>query len=791
MRPPDSRPSRLLLAVGAGLIVLGGYAATLAPSVTFWDAGEFIAASKILGIPHPPGTPLFVLIGHVWGRLVPLADYAERLNLLSAVCAAAAAGAFFLVCHETLRRLAAELEPAPRRLIAVGGAVAATLMSAFSFTAWQNSNETEVYAFAVFTIALTCWLCHLWREARGTPRAANLLLLIVYLNGISVGAHLLALLAGPAVMMFVFVTLRQEPADDEGARRAELGQLAVLAGVWALLVGTGLGSTTLVVLGALVFAGAAAFAWRGGASRFALLALVVAAVGITTYGYLYLRAAQHPIINEAQPDNLHALLEVIRRAQYPVRTPFDDPTVYHGPDNPGRSPAILGLQFINYFQYFDWQWANGLRGGIALPFGALAWRSVLTVVCASLGLSGLLAQRKADRAAWWLLFTLWLTTGVALVLYMNFKPGFSLGFRLYPRPEDHEVRERDYFFVMSFMVWGLWAGMGLAAHLKRLLAERPRLLPAAIGLLALGGLIPFLGNFEVASRRHIPDASLPADFAFSLLNSVPPYGILFTYGDNDTFPLWWAQEVQGIRQDVTVICLSLANTTWYMRQLRANPTRPFDEAAAPAVWRGRHPVRPEGPLHTLSDAQIDSMKPAWQQKPLSVTLGPLRAEIPGGRALYPSDILVLRLVQENVGRRPIAWSTTTGRDFVGLDRYLVQQGLVYRLEAVPTDSDPAWQDSRRLFGNALDAATSDRLLWQTYRYAGLLSGDLSRLDPTSRGIAANLSFPFTQLAFLYRARGDNEHALANLGRAEKLAQSADIQAALEQLRADIMAGGTQ
>ena len=211
------------------------------------------------------------------------------------------------------------------------------LLGAFTFTNWQNSNETEVYAVATFTIAAMAWLMMVWRRRRGEDRAARLLLLVVYLAGISIGNHLLALLAGPAVVAFVVVTLRTAPAPDPRVRRAEWGQAVVVAGIWALLIGVGLGSTALAGLGALCFLAAAAVAARGGAGGFAVVSLVIAAVGITPYLYLYLRSAQHPPINEAAPATLDALLAVIRRAQYPPRTPFDDPTLPSGADNPGRS----------------------------------------------------------------------------------------------------------------------------------------------------------------------------------------------------------------------------------------------------------------------------------------------------------------------------------------------------------------------------------------------------------------------------------------------------------------------
>lgn len=232
MTQPSPAPYRAAAAVT--LAVLAGYGLTLAPTVTFWDAGEFIAAARVLGIPHPPGTPLYVMIAHVWGMLVPIGEFAARTNFLSALLSALGAGCFFLVAHESLR----EFEPRLR----LGAAAAGAVLAGFTFTNWQNSNETEVYAVATFTIGAMAWLAMVWRRHRrqGEPRAARLLLLVVYLAGVSIGNHLLALLAGPALVTFLVAVLRLEPAADPAIRRAEWGQVAVVAGVWALLIGTGL-----------------------------------------------------------------------------------------------------------------------------------------------------------------------------------------------------------------------------------------------------------------------------------------------------------------------------------------------------------------------------------------------------------------------------------------------------------------------------------------------------------------------------------------------------------------------
>ncbi|MBS1240951.1 MAG: hypothetical protein H6R40_378, partial [Gemmatimonadetes bacterium] len=414
----DDRPPYLIALAVAGA-VLAGYVATLAPSVTFWDAGELIAASKILGIPHPPGTPFFVTLAHVWARLIPVGEYAWRTNLLSATFSAVGAGFWFLTVHEILRPSLAGLEPAAARLLRAGGGAAAAMASAFSYTQWQNSNETEVYAVATFTIAAIVWLALRWRASRGTPQASKMLLMAVYLGGLSMGNHLLALLVGPALVGFLAVVLLRAPASSLSERQREWGEVAVVGGIWALLIGTGLGSTPLVIAGGICFAVAATSAVRWGAGRFALLTWLLASVGVTTYLILFIRAGHRPIINEADPSTWEALLAVIRRQQYPVRTPLDDPTQLHGPDNPGRTLTLVGLQLLNYVQYFDWQWAMGIKATVA----SFPLRTLATLLFVTLGVRGFAEQYRHDRATWWLVFLLFLTTGLGLVAYMNFKPG--------------------------------------------------------------------------------------------------------------------------------------------------------------------------------------------------------------------------------------------------------------------------------------------------------------------------------------------------------------------------------
>jgi len=823
-RPPYRAASAVFV------FVLAVYVWTLAPTVTFWDAGEFIAAAKILGIPHPPGTPLFVLVAHVWGGVFPFGEFALRTNVLTALFSAAAAALLFLLIAQALRGWevlkgtrsdGGSVEGGEKdRLFVLGGAVAAAIVSAFTFTVWQNSNETEVYMVAAFSIAAVSWLAWLWRKHRGGERAPHILLLITYLAGVSIGNHLLTLLVGPALIGFMWHVLRTDPLPVERDRKIEWAQWAVVLGVWALLIGLGLGKVELLILGGIIFVAAGAYAAAVGASMFALAVLATALVGASTYLFLLIRAQVGPFMNEADPSTWDNLWAVISRAQYPPRSPIDNP-IYtsravgfvdrlgafvtclpqwvDGPVPADRAPfgipecytvrsiPLMLRQAQMYLQYFDWQWANGLAPhdpvfalqtplfSIPAPGGSIPVpvRMPFTLAAVSLGVYGALLLHRRDRSVFWFLTLLFLTTGPGLVGYMNFKPGYSLAWDVYPSIEMHEVRERDYFFTVSFQVWGLFVGLGLAGILAWVRDRLPgksitiggrSVTPAAAVLLL--ALLPLALNFRAASRAHGPDARLARDFAYDLLQSVEPYGIVYTNGDNDTFSLWYLQEVEGVRQDVSVVNLSLGNTDWYIRQLRDNPVRPFDPEQAP-WYASLAPSEPPPPVHTLTDREIEEFQSMLLPRAMTFGAGRVAITYPENSPLYTFDMLILRLLQENWERRPIYFSMTSGQsNWSRFGDYLTQHGLVFKLNAhEPPDTARL---APGLFGVPLDVPRTDSLVWDVYRYAGIMEADSAELDPTSRSIAINLAYPFYGLAWAYELRGDSAQADANSRRGLKL-----------------------
>ncbi len=745
--------------------------------MTLWDAGEFITAARTLGIPHPPGTPLFVLLGSVWGQVVAVGEYAWRLNLMSATFSAAGAGCLFLVVHRVLAGSAL--------LERTAGAAGASLAAAFGFTAWQNSNETEVYMVATFSIAAICWLCLRWRDARGTPRAAHHLLVVAYLAALSIGNHLMTLLAGPAVSAFVFHVLRSTPSPDPAERRTEWSAWAVLTALWVLLIAVGLGSTPLLVVGGVLFAAAAAAAVRAGSVAFPLAALAVGAVGVSTYAFLYVRSGLDPVLDMSDPETWPRLLAVIRREQYEARSPLDNPLFRSGPDNPGRTPLLFGQQMMNYFQYAGWQWARGLAaaaGGVRVVLGVL-----VTLAFAALGIAGFVHLRRRDRSAAWLLGLLWLVTGFGMVGYMNFKPGFSLFWDQYRSFAQHEVRDRDYFFTPSFQLWGLFAGLGLVAAAARIGGAGRR--RAAVPLAA--AIVPFALNFAAASRRHGPDATLARDFAWDLLQSVEPYGVLFTFGDNDTYPIWYAQEVEGVRQDVVNVNLSLANATWYLRRVRDFPQRPYDAAAGPAVYgRGGEPRAPARPVLDVPDSVLDGLMPVRLDRDVVVRAGDLEVPLRRGDVVGVAQQTTLLILQQELpAGRPVTFGVSSGRNaWAGLEPRLLQRGLVFQV--TPARPDTGATVVVGLQGLPVDLARTEWLVDSTFRFGRLLAADTLVLDPAARQVTTSLALPHLELGRAYAERGDGPRALAYLRRAYVLSPNPNLALVLAELRAGAGPRGT-
>lgn len=654
----------------AALAVWLLYALTVSPTTWFWDTSEYITTAHILGIPHPPGNPVFVLLARAWDVLLaPLPiSTAVRINLFSATMGALAHGFWFLLAHRILAFFGND------KWFRIIGASAAVVISATAFTVWNQSNVNEkVYTVSLFTIALLSWLAFHWRDNLGKGKDDNLLILMVFILALSVGNHLMAFLAAPALLVFIL-----------------LNDARVLKN-WRLYA-------------------------------FAIVAVVI---GLSAHMYLPIRAGLQPVINEADPtcpsvgsalqsiltfgrSGCENLSDALARKQYDKPSMFSDPVAaMQGQDLP-RGPKLFAAQIGNYFQYFDWQWARSISGNRSWFGGA---RPLITLLFIFFGVFGAIQHFKRDQKSFWYFFLLFATLAFGLTFYLNFRYGYSIPLEGVSM-EMREVRERDYFFIVSFSLWGVWTGIGLAAlwqwigermnDAKGLAANsRPPLAAAAILIFAL---LPFLFNFTWANRRYDWSAR---DWAYNLLQSVEPYAVLFTNGDNDTFPLWYAQEVEGVRKDVTVIVMSYLNTPWYVKQLREltapcaaneNPARdptliicqrPYEPAKGPHFYATlRQPTKSIVPLPNEQIEQIAGTQPFLMQDAQLFQAGTIQSTIPRGEVMLPADIFLAYIIQNSLQDRPIYFaSTTQAYEELNLRHQILRQGVAFKLVDGPLQAD--------------------------------------------------------------------------------------------------------
>ncbi|HUF51102.1 MAG TPA: DUF2723 domain-containing protein [Longimicrobiales bacterium] len=789
----DAHRAPYLAAGIATLAVFALYVITLSPTTAFWDTSEYIATANMLGIPHPPGNPLFVVFARAWDILLEPFGIATavRINLFSAMMGALAHGFWFLLADRILSFYSTD------RVFRLVGASVAVLVSATAFTVWNQSNVNEkVYTVTLFTIALLSWLAFRWRDHLGEGQDDNLILLMVFILALSVGNHLMAFLAAPALVAFIIVV---EPRTFTN---------------WKLYAA----------------------------------ALPVVLLGLSIHMYLPIRAALNPVINEADPtcETVTAavvsvatmgragcadLSAALKREQYDKPSMSRDPVVAaQGIDRP-RGGRLLVAQYLNYFQYFDWQWARAVDG-LRSFFGGM--RPLFTLLFAGLGLFGAWSHFQRDRISWIYFALLFVTLSIGLTFYLNFRYGYT-----YPgvTRDMTEVRERDYFFIVSFSLWGLWAGIGLAALWLRL-SERARAVvddtgtavsatswfgargaPAAGGMDAgvrpalkwapvlIIALIPLLANWSWANRNYDYTAR---DWAYNLLMSVEPYGVLFTNGDNDTFPLWYLQEAEGLRRDVTVIVMSYLNTPWYAQQLRDLTTpcpagvspaqdhtriicqRPYEPEKGPDFYRqyvvsGDRPgvTTADGPrgaprqsILPLTDEQISQVTntpPMLTRRAEVFTAHNIQTVIPENSVMVPATVFMAQILQA-INDRPIYFAMTTqAYEDLFLRPYLIRQGVALKLNNGRVEPDPARgihavpeSQITSIIGPFIDVPRTEELLTNVFMHRGGFPTEWTHwVDSATDGIPAYYGYSHMGLAFVYESNDQREAADRHMALAEQ------------------------
>ncbi len=718
------QPSYIPAAIAAGLVFVL-YLLTLAPSVAMWDTGEYMAAAKVLGLPHPPGNPFFMLLGHVFGSLPLPVSYAAKINILAALSSALSAGFWFLITERIVARWIAERW---QRLVVAG---LATLIGATAFTVWNQSVVNEkVYTVSLLFFTIVSWLMIQWIEDPDGPRADRILILVAFLLGLGYSNHPAGFLPLPAI------------------------GVAILMVRWKTLL-----------------------RWKLLFAAFGALLL-----GLTPFIYEPVRAAYFPAINEGAPTACNTTLEAsctfteltkdrlmanINREQYGKKLERGAPY-----------SAQVGMWWL----YFKWQW---LRDSHQTMQGL---QFVIAFLYLGLGLLGGYVHWRRDRKTFWYLGPLMFTMTLALIYYLNFKYGWSQD----PEVRDvaREVRDRDYFYIWSFSAWGVWAAIGLSyvweqiAHViggeekaedRSAAGQRPALagwparrafmLASPILLIAL---IPMVANWRFASRAG--DYFTQA-WAHDYLNSLEPYAVVITNGDNDTFPLWYAQEVEGVRRDVTVAVTTYLDTDWFVRQMIRRPVETYDAAKGPAIYRNQQWKKPVGPPLKMTYAEADAVPEYIQlNQPQIFRHGNITLNIEPGY-LVRDQLILLRLIKDAFPERPIYVSTGGGQG-LGLDPYLLSQGFVQKLVDHPLTHSEA---TPRISGLFLDLDRTKTLWDSVYRAPQSLIKEGDWIDRASFGIPYTYAFTGAILAEALRAKGDEKSATEIMNRVKEIVRAARIE----------------
>ncbi|MFN2567850.1 MAG: DUF2723 domain-containing protein, partial [Gemmatimonadaceae bacterium] len=632
-----------------------------------------------------------------------------------AVTSAASAGFWFLITERVLVQWLAE------RWQRIAGGVVAALIGATAFTVWNQSVVSEkVYTLALLGIALVSWLTLRWLDDPDAPGADRKLVLAAYLSGLGYANHMIGIIALPALVVAV---VAKRPAMLRRSR-------VMLAGAAAVVL------------------------------------------GMTPFATQPIRAAHFPAINEggitacATELRLDCTLTAktwerfkyhFQRKQY-AKPPLAD------------RQAPFSAQVGMWWLYFKWQWLRDVHQESATLQRALA------VVFLFLGLWGAVVHRRRDRESFWYVAPLVFSLTIVLIYYLNFRYGWSQSPELgdsVPR----EVRDRDYFYIWSFSLWGLWAALGLVAAWERLAlavagrSERSVAPPRRAWLLATPilalALVPLLGNWRVASRAG---ETSTLDFAHDLLNSVEPYGILFTVGDNDSFPLWYAQEVEGIRKDVTVTLTPYIDTDWYPGQLVRRPVHLYDEAKGPAIYRGQHWPVPKRPMLDMTLEEAEAIPEAIVLPSAQRFVhGGISVTLPAGY-LWRGDIVMLRTIKDSFPERPIYFTRGATRR-LDLRPYLLEQGLAYKLVGAPLASS---RDTLPIGDGFLDVKRTADLWKSVYRAPEAIARRGDWVDRPSTYVPFVYIDSGLKVARALALRGDTAGASRIAARVESVVQAARL-----------------
>jgi hypothetical protein len=725
----DHSKSNALVAALVFGISFTVYFLTMSPSICLWDCGEYLASTASLGIPHPPGTPLLIMLGRTWLVLLSFVkDIGYRFNLLAIFSSAITVLFIYLIIVRALILVGGAPDTLWKRLSIYCAGFMGGLFCAFGKTFWfaaleasQQSNITNVCT------VLTIWLTLVWAQAKAENRD-RLLLLIGYITVTGIGIRMISILALPAIFAFVIII------DAEKRKDWRWWGVVITLGLimynlsWFLWVAPVFAVVALVMM---LSSQKSRPRWR-----FCFWFLALSLVGFSSVVYLPIRSSLNPLMDEGHPVTWKAFKEVLDRKQYGSES-MASRSFWRRGDLFSHQLGIEGhmgyggFHLLQYFHFSTKDQEKNFVDGSAAGWGKLLIYLLPTVFV----LLGWYLMTKKNRNVASLLIVITLLTTLGMVWYMNFSDGTHCDNRAEynhwvesgkqgPLPTIYrEVRVRDYFYSTGFMFFSMWIGLTAGLLLFRLFGSSRReartlVAPLAMVFFAVSPALPLSQNYALRDRsKNI----LPFEYAYNLLMSCEKDGILFTNGDNDTFPLWAIQEAYGVRRDVRLVNLSLVNTDWYIKQLKK--------------------VEPRVPV-SYTDAQIERLQPEYNPfespTPVELKSSKLRITLPGRQqqqVMRVQDKMVLNIADATAWSKPVYFACSVSPDnFMGLDPYLQMQGMVYRLLPQPV---PA--------AERIDIERMSMLLDTVYRIHPLPPHRIDKDEPYE-GIANDYTICFLYLA---------------------------------------------
>jgi len=840
-----------------GLFATLVYILTSEPTASFWDCGEYIATAYKLQVGHPPGAPLFQLLGRFFSLFAFGNEQlvARMINTMSAL----SSGMTIMFMYWSIVLLALKLVDIKKgistaqTIALIGSGTVGSLAYAFSDSFWFSAVEGEVYAMSSFFTAIVFWAMLKWERTADEISSVRWLILIAYLVGLSIGVHLLNLLAIPSIAL-IYYFRKHEKTTFKGIIITLLAGFGVLGIIMYLIIP---GVVNLAGKFELFFVNAIGLPFNSGSVIYfmlligliiygirytrkknmlhaytAILSFMFILIGYSTFMILIIRSNAGTPINENSPKNAISLLSYLNREQYGDWPLFSGtyynakPTAYadgkavytrddksgsyiitdkkeqiipvyddkdvslfprmhskqthhireykawagikNDPNNTRKPTFGQNLKFLFNYQlgnmygrYFMWNFAgrendvqgrydrkngNWLSGINAIDEARLGPRDNLPVSRQSkannnfyffpllLGIWGMIYLFRKNYKRGIIVALLFLMTGIAIVVYLN---------QYSPQP-----RERDYAYAASFYAFAIWIGFGVFAFYDAARKFIPAKIAAISATLISFLLVPVIMGAEGWDDHDRSGRYTAVQMAKTYLDSCDPNAILFTYGDNDTFPLWYVQEVEGYRTDVRVINLSLLNAGWYVDQMKhqmydsepcpiSMTEEQYRDGGIDVIYLIEQP-KIKGAVDIKELFDILHKSPKSLQYPTNggpVTYFPTKEfkinvdkekvlatnTVPKNKADFITDevvwkmssngvqknnITMLDILAHNNWERPIYYSSTTGTSaYIGLDKYLQLEGMCYRLvpaKLKDTDAYPGFVNSDILYDKAMN-----------------------------------------------------------------------------------------